>query len=192
MVEEVRVRRAAVGLAVLALHILVLLAFLVAIRVPAIEQVLHVREIVVRLLPAPTEPNQKKTKNPTGIPPPSFIVPTPPHAITAAPEIPQQPNIPQGDIGALGRYLYNCTGAYYEKLSPREKAHCLTNQWENGAPDVLLGTAKTSPFDAVIAKRNAPFKPVEKPCALDKPTSNLGTPCFDFGESNNPLNQFGH
>ncbi|HTK79799.1 MAG TPA: hypothetical protein VL286_05105 [Rhizomicrobium sp.] len=193
MVEEVRVRRAAVGVAVVTLHILVLLGFLAAIRSPAIEQVLHVREIIVRLLPPPAEPNEEERKPREAIPVPTFIVPSAPNAIIVVPELQQKPAAPQGDIGALGRYLYNCSGAYYEKLSPREKAHCLANQWEKGgAPNVMLGNAKPSPFDAVIAKRNAPFKGVEKSCAVDNPTSNLGTPCFDFGESNNPLNQFGH
>jgi hypothetical protein len=194
MVEELRVRRAAAGLAVLALHILVLLALMSAIRTPAIEQVLHVREIIVRLLPPPAEPNEKEKKPREAIPVPAFIVPSGPNAITVVPELQEKPVAPQGDIGSLGRYLYNCTGAYYEKLSSREKEHCLENQWEKtgpNAPNVMLGNAKPSPFDAVIARRNAPFKGIEKPCAVDKPQSNLGTPCFDFGESNNPLNQFG-
>jgi len=196
MVEELRVRRAAVGLTVLALHLLVLLALISAIRTPAIEQALRVREIIVRLLPAPAEPNERERKPGKTMPTPTFIVPSAPNAITVMPEL-QQRSVapPQGDIGALGRYLYNCTGAYYEKLSPREKEHCLENQWEKSgpnAPNIMLGNAKPSPFDAVIARRNAPFKGVEKPCAVDKPQSNLGTPCFDFGESGNPLNQFGH
>lgn len=192
MVQELRVRRAAVGVVVLALHILVLLAFLAAMRAPSIEQALHVREILVRLLPPPAEQRQEEQKNRAAIPPPSFLVPSAPNAVGVVPGIPEEQTAPLGDIGALGRYLYNCTGANYEKLSEREKEHCLTNQWEEKGPDVMLGAAKPSPFDAVIAKRNAPFRPVQKPCAADKPTANLGMPCFDFGESNNPLNQYGH
>ncbi len=181
MAKELRVRRAAVGVAVLALHILILLALLTAIRTPMAEKTLPVREILIRLLPAPSNPGEEETKTPAEMPPPAFLVPDQPHAITPAPEISSQPATPpEGDIGALGRYLYNCSGAYYEKLSPREKAHCLGNQWDNKGPGVMLGTAKPSPFDAVIARRNAPFVPVQRPCPVDKPQANLGLPCFDF------------
>src|ERR1041385_1003702 len=113
MVQELRIRRAAVGAAVLALHILVLLVLIAAIHPSSIERVLGVREIVVRLLPAAIEPSQKEKKGGATIPQPTFIVPAAPRAITAAPELPRSVAPPQGDIGALGRYLYNCSGAYY-------------------------------------------------------------------------------
>lgn len=96
-------------------------------------------------------------------------------------------------MGALGRYLYNCTGANYERLSPKEKAHCLENKWNGEAgPSLTLGPAKPSPYDAVIAGRNAPAVPFEKPCPVDKPTANLGLPCHDFSNAHAPLVEFRH
>ena len=109
-----------------------------------------------------------------------------------APAKPAESAPPQGDIGALGRYLYNCSGTYYEKLSAKEKAHCLVNRWDGETgPSLTLGPAKPSPFNSVVAGRNAPAVPIEKPCATDKPTANLGMPCYDFG-GHAPLVEFHH
>jgi hypothetical protein len=195
VVDELRLRRAAVGGAVLLLHVLVILALLIALRTPVVRDISRVGEIVLELPPAPVTSTGPEKKNPLAIPPPKFLAPESPRAITIAPVAPSAPapTQPQGDIRALGRYLYNCSGAYYEQLSPREKAHCLANQWNNQGPALTLGPAQPSPFDAVIARRNAPFVPAEKPCPLDHPNANLGLPCFGPGSgAPNPLNQFGH
>jgi len=196
MQAETGLRRAATGVVVLLLHLLILLALLAAFRPSLYKQVFGEREIVITL-PVRTEPNRVTPRKPNEIVPPSFLLPeVSPRAIT--PSIPApaplaKPAEPQGDIQALGRYLYNCTGAYYERLSAREKAHCLVNKW-NGqqGPSLTLGPAKPSPYDAVIAKRNAPIMPIEKPCPADKPTANLGLPCFDFEGSHAPLVEFHH
>lgn len=196
MVAEVRIRRAAAGAAVLLLHLLVLLVLLAAFQPHLFREAVGVREITISL---PVTP-QAEPPPPPETAPPTLIAPEapelPPHAITLAPPTPvapPQPSEQQGDIRALGRYLYNCSGAYYESLSPREKEHCLENKF-NGqeGPALTLGPAKPSPFDAVIAKRNAPFVPIEKPCPVDKPTANLGFPCYDFGSSHAPLVEFHH
>jgi hypothetical protein len=195
VVDELRLRRAAVGGAVLLLHVLIILALLVALRTPVVRDISRVGEIVLELPPAPVTSNGPEKKNPLAVPPPKFLAPESPRAITIAPIAPAAPapEPQQGDIRALGRYLYNCSGAYYEQLSPREKEHCLANQWNNQGTALTLGPAKPSPFDGVIARRNAPLVPMEKPCPVDKPTSNLGLPCYGFGnEAPNPLNQFGH
>ncbi|HEX3651971.1 MAG TPA: hypothetical protein VHU18_04020 [Rhizomicrobium sp.] len=196
MTAELRMRRAATGAAVLLLHILVLLALLAAFQPRLLQQALGSREITVSL---PVTPPRTQTPIPEqpAIAPPTFIRPEEvPHAITppsieAAPQPAPQPQEQQGDIRALGRYLYNCSGAYYERLSPKEKAHCLENKW-NGqeGPSLTLGPAKPSPYDAVIAKRNAPFVPMEKPCDVDKPTANLGLPCINSSNDHQPLVQF--
>jgi hypothetical protein len=192
MPTELRMRRTATGAAVLLLHILVLLALLAAFKPHLLQQALGTHEITITL---PVTPQQQIRRPPSDLVPPTFIRPEEvPHAITlpslekappAQPE-PQQ----QGDIRALGRYLYNCSGAYYDRLSPKEKAHCLENKW-NGqeGPALTLGPAKPSPYDAVIAKRNAPAVPFEHPCPVDKPTSNLGFPCY-FDNGHPPLVQF--
>ena len=195
MQAELGLRRAATGGIVLLLHLLILLALLAAFRPNLYKQAFGEREIVISL-PVRPEPNRSSRK-PSEFAPPILLVPeVSPRAITPSisePAVPAKPAEPQGDIRALGRYLYNCTGAYYERLSPREKAHCLVNKW-NGqqGPSLTLGPAKPSPYDAVIAKRNAPFVPFEKPCPADKPTANLGLPCYSFEGSHAPLVEFHH
>jgi hypothetical protein len=195
MVGELRIRRAAAGAVVLLLHILLLLALLAAFQPRLVQQVLGTREIVITL---PVTPETDRSRQQPNVPlPPILLQPELPHPITLPPAIlapearPEQPQ--QGDIRALGRYLYNCTGAFYERLSPKEKAHCLMNKF-NGqeGPALTLGTAKPSPYDAVIAGRNAPVVPIEKPCPDDKPTSNLGMPCLNFEGSHAPLVEFHH
>jgi hypothetical protein len=194
MQAELRIRRAAAGGIVLLLHILVLLALLAAFKPQLFEQVLGAHEITISLPIAP-EAARRPPQRPTDVVPPTFLAPETPRAITVPSLEPSPPAVeqqPQGDIGALGRYLYNCTGQYFERLSPKEKAQCLTNKF-NGqeGPSLTLGPAKPSPYDAVIAKRNAPFRPIEHPCPIDKPTSNYGLPCF-FNDDHGPLVEFHH
>jgi hypothetical protein len=192
MVDALQFRRATTGAAVLLLHNLVLLALLAAFQPHLLQQALGSREITITL-PVHRTP---QVEEPARLPLPTFLSPeTSPRAITppsllAVPAAPEQEQ--QGDIRALGRYLYNCTGQYFERLSAKEKAHCLENKF-NGqeGPALTLGPAKPSPYDAVIAKRNAPVVPIEHPCPDDKPTSNLGMPCYDFG-SHQPLVEFHH
>jgi hypothetical protein len=196
MVGELRIRRAAAGAAVLLLHIVILLALLAAFQPRLVQQVLGTREIVITL-PVTPETNRPR-QSPNVVTPPTLLNPEVPHPITLPPIIvppemkpEQQPQ--QGDIRALGRYLYYCSGAYYERLSAKEKAHCLENKF-NGqeGPAPTLGPAKPSPYDAVIAGRNAPVVPIEKPCPDEKPTANLGMPCLNFEGAHAPLVEFHH
>ena len=194
MVSELRIRRAAAGGFVLLLHILVLLALLAAFKPRLFQQTPGAYEISITL---PVTRRFPEVERPTALPPPNFLLPEispraiAPPSLIAPPTAPEQEQ--QGDMRALGRYLYNCTGQYFERLSPKEKAHCLENKF-NGeeGPALTLGPAKPSPYDAVIAKRNAPVVPIEHPCPDDKPTSNLGLPCYDFGGSHQPLVEFHH
>jgi hypothetical protein len=195
MQAGVRIRRAAAGGFVLLLHIVVLLALLAAFKPQLFQQTIGTREITVSLPIAP-ETSRRQPQQPADLVPPTFLAPESPRAITlpslesSPPAAEQQP---QGDIRALGRYLYNCTGLYYERLSAKEKAHCLENKFKGQeGPALTLGPAKPSPYDAVIAGRNAPAVPIEKPCPTDKPTANLGLPCFSFEGSHAPLVEFHH
>ena len=194
MQAELRIRRAAAGGIVLLLHVLVLLGLLAAFRPQLFQQVIGTREITVSL-PVVPQPNERP-QQPSAVAPPTLLVPEAPRAITLPslelppPAAEQQP---QGDVRALGRYLYNCTGLYYERLSAKEKAHCLENKFKGQeGPALTLGPAKPSPYDAVIAGRNAPAVPIEKPCPTDKPTANLGLPCLNFEGSHAPLVEFHH
>jgi|KBSMisStaDraftv2_1062788.scaffolds.fasta_scaffold06580_6 hypothetical protein len=197
MQPELRLRRAASAATVLLLHILALLALLAAFRPQTFFGARQAtREITITLPPTPVK--TPRIERLPSIPPPEFLTPEiSPRAITppALEALPAQPETqePQGDLRALGRYLYNCSGAYYERLSPREKAHCIENKWYGKEGPVLtLGPAKPSPYDAVLAKRNAPAVPIERPCPTDKPTANLGMPCYDFNGNHQPLVQFQH
>ncbi|MBV9572216.1 MAG: hypothetical protein JO056_13335 [Alphaproteobacteria bacterium] len=188
-------RRAATTVIVLLLHVLVVLALLAAFRPQLLTRVVGSREIVISL---PVTQERRSRQQPNEVPPPAFLPPevsrpiTPP-ILEGAPAMPARPSQSPGDMEALGRYLYNCTGANYERLSPKEKAHCLENKW-NGetGPSLTLGPAKPSPYDAVIAGRNAPAVPFERPCSTDKPTANLGLPCHDFDNAHAPLVEFRH
>lgn len=195
MQAELRIRRAAAGGVVLLLHILVLLGLLAAFKPQLLKETLGSREITITLPVAPQA--NERPRQPNEIAPPTFLTPESPRAITLPSLLEAPPPAtaqqPQGDIEALGRYLYNCTGQYYERLSAKEKAHCLTNKFKGQeGPALTLGPAKPSPYDAVIAGRNAPAVPIEKPCPTDKPTANLGLPCFSFEGAHAPLVEFHH
>src|SRR6185312_16136069 len=119
------IRRAAAGAVVLLLHVVALLGLLSALKPHLFQQTIGEREITITL---PVTRLAPRTKEPYTIPQPTFLLPEiSPRAITP-PSLLNTPTIPeqqqeQGDIRALGRYLYNCSGAYYERLSAKEKAH---------------------------------------------------------------------
>lgn len=192
-------RRLATGAVALLVHVLAVLLLLAAFRPQTFGIGSSVREITITL--PVTDRNRSRSKPSPGVPPPSFLIPeaepraiTPPLLQELPPaRAPSTTEEPQGDMRALGRYLYNCSGAYYERLSSREREHCLDNKW-NGqkGPALTLGPAKPSPFDDVIAKRNEKAVPFEHPCPVEKPTSNLGMPCYDFSGAHAPLVQFQH
>jgi len=192
MVAELRIRRVATSVAVILLHLLLLLVLLTTLRPSNRERAEDLREIVIRMLP---QPRERKPEEESPIPEPQFLQPELPHAITPLPGSTEEtrPGRPEGDMGALGRYLFNCSGAAYDLLSPLEKAHCLGNQWENKEPPVMLGIAKPSPFDAVIAKRNAPVAKATQPCPAGRPGPDRGVDCFSFPQKfANPADQYAH
>jgi hypothetical protein len=179
---EIPWRRIAAGGFVLLLHLLFIFALILALRLPAAEEGRHLRELVLTLMTPHMGPKERQQN--LNIPTPKFVSPeTLPRAITLLPPaLREQAPAPQGDIRGLGRYLTNCSDAYYEQLSPRERAGCLSNKWEEKAsvPDLLLGPRQPSPFDAIITRRRTPAQSIEHPCAPDSPTANLGLPCYNF------------
>src|ERR1051326_5157941 len=107
MQAELRIRRAAAGGFVLLLHIVALLALLAAFKPQLFQQTIGTREITVSL-PIVPETRRSPPETPTDLVPPTFLAPGSPRAITlpsleAPPAAEQQP---EGDIRALGRYLY--------------------------------------------------------------------------------------
>ena len=194
MVAELRIRRAATSAIVILLHFLLLLVLLTALRPTHGERIGGLPEIIIRMLPQ-SVPRERRQEEQSPIPEPQFLQPEPPHAITTpfGSTETTKPAEPEGDMGALGRYLFNCSGAAYELLSAREKAHCLGNQWENKEAPVMLGTTKPSPFDAVIARRNAPVGKASSPCPAGRPGPDRGVDCFNFPQKfANPADQYAH
>ncbi|HEY4113492.1 MAG TPA: hypothetical protein VGM17_05465 [Rhizomicrobium sp.] len=184
MFQELRLRRAAASGVVILIHILLLLVVLNALR-PAAERVGSLREIVVHILPTPEE-EERTRRSRSELPVPEFFQPRSPRAITL-PTIPEaappaaRPE-PQGDLDALGRYLYNCTGAEYERLNAKEKAHCLENKWQGkeGEPSLVLGPQKPSPFDVTVTGQRPDSGPAVQPCDPGTPHANYGIGCMNF------------
>lgn len=186
MISQVDWRKVATGSGVLLLHLLILLALLrVTGIVPRLGENLP-REIVLTLAPPPKE-TQPEVKLPESLPIPFVISPgATPRPITAPP--PKETSQPEGDVRAIGRYLNNCSGAYYELLSPAERKNCLLFKNEHKEQAPVLGEAKASPFDKVIQERNAPFQAPFKQC---DPASIQGSlhnvPCTNFTGGHNIL-----
>jgi hypothetical protein len=177
-------RRIATGAGVLLLHVLFLYILAISMHIFPVE--FHAREIIFNLMP----PNGNHTEQQDlHIPTPKLIRPeqSEPNAITVLPQLNKELQQPQsgvvpGDLGGVGRYLYNCSGMFYEQLPANERAGCLLNKWdERPSNSPLLGVAKPSQFDSVIAKRHeAPPPDHRNSCDQTAINSNLGLPCFNF------------
>ncbi|MGN6147334.1 MAG: hypothetical protein ACTHPD_02225 [Rhizomicrobium sp.] len=186
MFSQVDWRKVATGGGVLLLHLLLLLALLNVTGVmPLVGE--SEKEIVLTLSPPPLPKAQQLPAPRELLPIPFAITPREAAPITAAPE--QRSSQPQGDIRDIGRYLQNCSGAFYEQLSPAERKNCLLfkNQ-HNGDKAPLLGQAKPSPFDKVIQDRNAPFVPAFKQCDPASYNASLhNVPCTNLTGGHNLL-----
>lgn len=180
-------RRVATGSVVLLLHVLLVLALLTTTGILPLE-VGTVHEILLTL-PAPERSKENET---VPLPPVPEHVPLPdigfpnfqPRAITVLPPPPQKESAPEGDIGALGRYLFNCSGENFEAMSQEDRSHCLANKWEKGKQEKapVLGEAKPSQFDQVIKEREAPFVPAFQGCDPSSINGSLhNVPCTNFG-----------
>jgi hypothetical protein len=195
MVWRVDWRRVATGSVVLVLHILIVLLFLTATGIVPLR-IGTTREIMLTL-PAPPRAKEKETVPlppvPDHVPLPAASIPTfVPQAITVQPPPPQKESNPEGDIGALGRYLFNCSGANFEAMSQQDRSHCLANKWEKGRQDKepVLGEAKPSQFDQVIKRREAPFVPAFQGCDPSSINASLhNVPCTNFSSSHNLLEE---
>jgi hypothetical protein len=187
MFSQVDWRKVATGGGVLLLHLLILLALLRATGLlPNIGE--HVPREIVLTLSAPPRPRAApQVQLPETLPIPFAITPRETRPITAPPE--QQNSQPRGDIRDIGRYLENCSGTFYEQLSPAERKNCLLFKNEHsGDKAPLLGQAKPSPFDKVIQDRNAPVVPAFKQCDQASVNASLhNVPCTNFTGGQNLL-----
>jgi hypothetical protein len=186
-------RRVATGSVVLLVHFLIVLALLATTGIVPLQ--IGVEREILLTLPAPLRAKQKEA---VPLPPVPEHVPLPelsfpsfqPRAITILPPPPQSESTPEGDIGALGRYLFNCSSENFESLSERERSHCLANRWEKGKQEQepILGEVKPSPFDQVLKERNAPFVPPFQPCDQSSINASLhNVPCTNFSNGHNLL-----
>ncbi len=120
MFSQVDWRKVATGGGVLLLHLLVLLALLSVTGVVRIGQNNEPREIELVLKNVRPPQNNPQPQPPEEIPRPYITMPSIPHTIDIAPPAPaQKPTEEKGDIHAVGRYLFNCSGAYYEQMSAK-------------------------------------------------------------------------
>jgi len=187
MFSQVDWRKVATGGGVLLLHLLLLLALLRATGlIPPIGENLP-REIILTLAPPPRPQTAPEVQLPDVLPIPFAITPRESRPITATPE--QRTTQPQGDIRDIGRYLQNCSGTFYEQLSPAERKNCLLFKNEHpGAQAPLLGEAKPSPFDQVIKDRNTPAQAPFQQCDPASINASLhNVPCTNFTGGHNLL-----
>jgi len=185
MFSQVDWRRVATGGGVVLLHLLLLLALLNVTGVMPLTGE-NPKEIILTLSPPPQPKAQELPEPREVLPIPFAITPRAAAPITAPPE--QKTSQPQGDIRAIGRYLENCSGAFYEQLSPAERKNCLLFKNEHKEQPPVLGEAKPSPFDKVIQDRNAPFVPAFKQCDPASVNASLhNVPCTNFSGGHNLL-----
>jgi hypothetical protein len=167
---------------VLLLHLIVIAVLLKAGIDAVPERQIAARPILLWLTSlSPRDAQHRREDMP--IPQPHMIVPEAPLAM---PDIRiegagGEPGADAGSLLGVGRYLNACSAGAYERLSRQELANCLGDLRDARARLPLLGPAVPSPFDAVLAKRRAPFVPMEHPCPPSSPTANLGIPCY-FGQ----------
>lgn len=181
MFARLPARRAIAASAVLLFHLLVLFALIQATKVQLVSRT---SETIITLFFRPGM--EKKQTLPEHLPPlPEHTWPVPVLPITPPPPpIVQAPPSDKEGLRGVGRYLYNCSGMFYEQLSDREWQHCLANLWDQPkgtkekAP--VLAAPKPSPFDVVIQERKKKAVPIEHQCKLGQMNSNLGLPCYDF------------
>jgi hypothetical protein len=187
MFSQVDWRKVATGGGVLLLHLFVLLALLNVTGIVRLGENAP-KEIILTLSPPPRPQAAPQVSLPETLPIPFVIAPErEPRPITAPPE--RQNSQPQGDIRDIGRYLQNCSGTFYEQLSPAERKNCLLfKNTHNGDNAPVLGEAKPSPFDKVIQERNAPFVPAFKQCDPASVNASLhNVPCTNFTGGHNLL-----
>ena len=176
-------QRAIAVAAVLLLHVvliwLLLRATIVHIAPPAIFRALPITIwLQTAPKPKPPEPNPQEKEEKEGPAPVERAIGPPLSAPAGVP-----PSEEYNGLRALGRYLNNCTAGNYEKLSAKEWAHCLGNQWQGpGEAPLTLGIESPSEWKTQMDKRKAPPRKVEHECDQGTLNSNLGLPCYDFGK----------
>ncbi len=187
MFARLPTRRAIAASAVVLFHLLLIFALVKITELPIGIPGLHENPLEIffpTFIKKEAEKEKRKPAPPVPVTRPIYI-PYQSQPLPAVPPILEREREPnRNGLRALGRYLYNCTGQFYEQLSEREWQHCLANQWDlpQTAKDrpPVLPKAQPSPFDLVIKERRKKPVPIEHQCKPGQMLSNLGLPCYDF------------
>jgi hypothetical protein len=170
-------RKLVSGTAVLALHVLLLIALAAALHHPAdmISPAGRLVEVFLHPLPRAYTPPQPELIRPSReLTAPDIVAPQ----IDIAPEAP-----PAASLEGINRALFGCGADKLATMTADERAHCLQFTYVKPQDPALYlkPIDPNSPFAKVIAKRNAPFVPMEHACTpQESPQANLGLPCFSF------------
>ncbi len=180
-------RLTAIGLVIL-LHIVVLFMLLQAgvIQVPP---VLQFRETTIWL--QPVAPKKKPPQTQSTEPAPTIIAPLPSieeflrrldEALQNLPPVARPAEPAFNGLRAFGEYMFNCSGAYYGRLSRRELDQCLGQYLPKKRAEPLgLGAEADSIWKRQRDQAREPEAPMEGPCAMGSFQSNLGLPCYNLG-----------
>jgi hypothetical protein len=175
-------RRVVSAGAVLLLHLLVIAAFVEAIRVtshvPAVTQDVEV------FFPARAHRPQPLPENI----PPHLMRPEMPKAVAPAipPATPSITGVPSpGAISGVGRALFGCAPEKLDRLSPEARTGCLS--FSPGKPherSVRLGPPPdpNSPFTKELEQRFRHAQPINRPCPPGSYNDTRGLPCFGFDQ----------
>lgn len=177
-------RRLVSAAAVLLLHLAVIGAFAFAFRLATnVPAVTHEVEI--------SFPPRTHRRSPELNPPqltrpevPNVIAPT---ILQTNPSVPATPSA--GAISGVGRALFGCDPATFDRLSTEARARCL--HFVPGRPheqSVLLGPPPDpkSPFTKEIEQRFRKAQPIDRPCPSGSYNDLRGLPCFGF-DPDSPL-----
>ncbi len=175
--SEAAQRRAVSAGAVIAVHLALISAFMIAgYERSSVAPAGHEIEIVFR---PPT--GRAGPALPPAIAPELFAPVAPAAAAKAPPSI--NPSVPAAPaLSGVGRALFGCDPMKLDKLSPEDRAACLRLHGKPHEQSVRMGPPPdpNSPFTKEIEERFREAVPINRPCPQGSYNDTHGLPCFDF------------
>lgn len=177
-------QRLTAAAAVLVIHILLLLVLFSTGYIPVPPALkFHEQQITIWLKPPPPQKPQARP-----VLPPPAPVPLIDEILKRLRSIEVSPPPPSSapayyGLRAFGEYLYNCSGARYERLAPGQWEQCLGQYLPRRAPALGLGAENSSLWQAQRDEAAKPEAPMESACPQGALNSNLGLPCHHFSGS---------
>lgn len=175
-------RRFVSATAVLLLHLAVVSAFVVAIRVTPPTTV--TQEIEVSFPPRTSLPITLPNVVPEHLLRPAMPKAVAPTISTSGPSFSTETPTP-GAISGVGRALFGCDAANLDRLSPAARAACLRlPKARSHEASVRLGPPPdpNSPFTREIEQRFRQAQPINRPCPPGSYNDIRGLPCFGFDQ----------